>query len=307
MVDVIIPTYKPDERFVELLEKLNKQSHPVHKIIIMNTQEKYFLPLAAINNLAEKYPGMEVHHIKKADFDHGNTRNIGVSYSKADKFLLMTQDAMPKDEYLVENLLKQFEQEKVIVSYARQLPAEDCKKAERFTRAFNYPDISMVKREADIEKMGIKAFFCSDVCAMYDRKSFDSEGGFEKHTIFNEDMIFAGKAIRNGYGIAYAADAEVIHSHNLGNIEQFHRNFDLGVSQKDHPEIFAGIPSESEGIKLVKKTTAFLWKNHAKSKILPMIVQSGFKFVGYKLGKNYTKLSKGFVIRCSLNKDYWRK
>jgi rhamnosyltransferase len=103
-------------------------------------------------------------------------------------------------------------------------------------------------------------------------------------------MIYAAKVIENGYKIAYAAEAEVIHSHNYSALQQFHRNFDLGVSQKEHPEIFEGIKSESEGIRLVKKTAAHLWKNKCKMQILPMIIQSGFKFLGYRFGKNYTKL-----------------
>ena len=62
-----------------------------------------------------------------------------------------------------------------------------------------------------------------------------------------------------GYAVAYAADAKVIHSHNYSCMQQFHRNFDLGVSQAEHPEVFEGIKSESEGIKLVKQTAAHLF------------------------------------------------
>jgi rhamnosyltransferase len=194
----------------------------------------------------------------------------------------------------------------VAVAYGRQLPKEDCREAEKFTRSFNYPDKSYLKSKKDTDTLGIKTYFCSNVCALYRRDIFDKLGGFTKRTIFNEDMIFAGGAVKEGYSIAYVAEAMVIHSHNYGNMEQFRRNFDLGVSQKEHPEIFEGIKSESEGIRLVKKTAAHLWKNKCKMQILPMIVQSGFKFLGYRFGKNYTKLSKGFVIKCSMNKSYWQ-
>lgn len=54
-------------------------------------------------------------------------------------------------------------------------------------------------------------------------------------------MIYAAKAVEAGYSIAYAADAEVVHSHNYTNGQQFHRNFDLGVSQAEHPEVFGGV------------------------------------------------------------------
>lgn len=306
MVDLVIPVYKPTEEFAQLLRLINKQSEKIHKVILMNTEKVYWNEFLKAHREIEEYDNIEVHHLPKAEFDHGNTRNQGISYSDAEYILLMTQDALPKDEYLVERLLKGFENPKVAVAYGRQLPREDCREAEKFTRSFNYPEKSVFKSLEDMDTLGIKTFFCSNVCAMYKREIYDTLGGFTRKTIFNEDMIFAGSAVKEGYVIAYVAEAEVIHSHNYGNMEQFHRNFDLGVSQKEHPEVFEGIKSESEGIKLVKKTMAHLWKNKCKMQILPMIVQSGFKFIGYRLGKNYTKLSKSFVIKCSMNKSYWK-
>lgn len=306
MVDLVIPVYKPGDEFLQLLTKINNQSYPVEKIILMNTEEEYWKEFVIKHKEIENFDKLEVHHLTRQEFDHGNTRNQGISFSDAEYILLMTQDAMPENDFLVERLLKAFENPKVAVAYGRQLPREDCREAEKFTRSFNYPAESKLKSKADLETMGIKAFFCSNVCAMYKREVFGKLGGFTRRTIFNEDMIFAGNAIKSDYLIAYVAEARVIHSHNYGNMEQFHRNFDLGVSQKEHPEVFAGIKSESEGIKLVKKTALHLWKSKRKLQIIPMIIQSGFKFIGYRLGKNYTKLSKRFVIKCSMNKSYWQ-
>ena len=120
-------------------------------------------------------------------------------------------------------------------------------------------------------------------------------------------MIFAGKIILNGGSIAYVPAARVIHSHNYGNLEQLHRNFDLAVSQAEHPEIFALASSESEGMKLVKQTAEYLVKSgHAR--LLPeLVVKSGFKFIGYRLGKAYRKLPESLVKRLSMNKSYWEK
>ena len=73
-------------------------------------------------------------------------------------------------------------------------------------------------------------------------------------------MFFAANAIEHGYGVAYAADAKVVHSHNYTMRQQFHRNFDLAVSQKQHSEIFEQVSSEAEGMKLVKSTIAYLFK-----------------------------------------------
>lgn len=305
-VDVIITTYKPDQRFLKLVDKLEHQTIPVHRIIVMNTEQKYFDRLTYGTSFS-KYKNVLVKHVSKREFNHGKTRNKGVGYSDAEVFIMMTQDAVPVDEFMVEQLIRGLLPRSVAVSYGRQLADDTCSEAERFTRNYNYPDKKAVKSKADIEKIGIKTFFCSNVCAAYKRNIFDSLGGFIKHTIFNEDMIFAAGAVNAGYEIVYQPEAKVYHFHDYNNREQFRRNFDLGVSQADHPEIFAGIPSESEGIKLVRMTIAHLIVKKQKRQIPGVIIQSGFKYTGYLLGKNYKKLPRKIVVKLSSNKDYWNQ
>lgn len=305
-VDVIIPVYKPDRGFLTMIEKLQAQTVPVNRIILMNTEQKYLDRLLYGTTLEREHHNITVKHLSKREFDHGRTRNQGVKLSDADVFLMMTQDAMPADEYLVERLLESLRGEKVAAAYARQLPGRGSSEAERFTRQFNYPVESCVKTKADLPTLGVKTFFCSNVCAAYRRDVFDELGGFVNRAIFNEDMLYAAKAVEAGYGIAYAADARVYHSHDYTYRQQFCRNFDLGVSQADHPEVFAAYPSESEGIRLVKGTVEHLKKKGMHSKIPGVIIQSGFKYMGYRLGKQYRRLPVRLVVAFSSNKEYWR-
>lgn len=307
-VDVIVPVYKPGKKFARLIRMLGLQTYPVNRIIIMNTERSYWNDKGF-----EGVKGMEVHHLPKSEFDHGDTRNRGARYSRADLILFMTDDAVPADGHLVEQLVAAFDQrgprgESVIMAYARQLPDKDCAMAERYTRAFNYPAQSRLKTRADLETLGIKTFFASNVCCAYDREKFWFQGGFSSRTIFNEDMIFAGRAVlEEDYAIAYAAGAQVIHSHNLSCMEQFHRNFDLAVSQADHPEIFAGVSSESEGIRLVRQTARYLIAQKRPWLLPGLIVKSGFKYMGYQMGKRYRLLPKSLTVKCSMNREYWRK
>ena len=300
-VDVIIPVYHPGKEFSVLLERLTEQTAVIHRIIAMNTEENYWN-----KELEQKYPLLEVHHLKKSEFDHGGTRAWAAELSDAEIMVFMTQDAVPADRNLIENLVKALEKEKMIAAaYARQLPNEMCSFAERYTRSFNYPEKSYVRTQRDLSLYGIKTFFCSNVCAAYKKEIYQELGGFVRKTIFNEDMIYAGKLIQMGYGIAYAADAKVIHSHNYSCMQQFHRNFDLGVSQAEHPEIFAGVPSEGEGIKLVKKTINYLIRKRKIWLIPGVILQSGCKYAGYLSGKNYRKLPRKMILWCTMNREYW--
>lgn len=311
-VDIIIPTYKPDDTFCLLLQKLQEQTFIVHRVILLNTEERLWKAAEEKYPITQSLSGLPceytIVHVEKESFDHGGTRNLGAEQSDADVMIFMTQDAVPADEYLVEKLVHSLDATgDVAVAYARQLPAEDCGIIERYTRQFNYPEIGRKKSKADIDTLGIKTFFCSDVCAAYRRDLFFTLGRFETPVIFNEDMFFAAHAIYEGYQVAYVADAKVIHSHNYSAKQQFHRNFDLAVSQTAHPEIFEQISSEAEGMKLVKSTMKYLCRIGKPYLIWKLFVQCVGKYAGYFLGKRYHKLSRKQILKCTMNPDYWKK
>lgn len=302
MIDVIIPVYKPDKTFRLLLQRLIHQTEVIHQIIIINTEKQFWNEdlIKGVNNC-------KVFHIKKEEFDHGNTRRFGVEQSKADFMVFMTDDAIPKNKRMLHELIKPFIDNRVSVSYARQIPAENCGIIEKYTRQYNYPEQSKIRTEKDIKKLGIKAFFCSNVCAAYRRSDYDALGGFASKTIFNEDMIFARAVLKSGKAIAYTAKAEVIHSHNFNNKQLFQRNFDLGVSQKQYKQVFQTVSSEGEGINLVIEISKKLI-GEGKFYLIPKLVQNSLsKYMGYQIGKHYDKLPPTIVTFCSLNKEYWKK
>lgn len=300
LVDVIIPVYKPGNELKELLKRLDKQTRKIHNIIIMHTADGM-----SLSWIEDKYENVRVYDISPEQFDHGGTRDEGIRHSDADIVVCMTQDAMPADSHLIEFLMTPLESREIVVSYARQLPNKNCDIIERYTRSFNYPEESRIKSKEDIEQLGIKAYFCSNVCAAYEKKIYLELGGFESRTIFNEDMIFASKVMNEDYKIAYAADAKVIHSHNYSCTQQLKRNFDMAVSQAEHPEIFADIKSETEGIRLVKQTAVYLLKVHCPLKIISLILKSGAKYCGYKLGLKYKKMPEWLVKKITMNPRYW--
>lgn len=300
-VEVLIPTYRPGIELEELLNKLENQTYPLKNIKIVNTDRSLW-----DFGIEERHPRIRVSHISREAFDHGGTRRKMAGESNSDIMVFMTQDAVPANEFVIEALVRALEQPKVRAAYARQLPNEECREGEKYTRLFNYPPKSRIKTKADLPELGIKTYFCSNVCAAYDKKTYEELGGFVEKTIFNEDMIYASKVIKAGYGIAYAASAKVVHSHNYTCSQQFHRNFDMGVSQAQYPEVFEGVPAEGEGIRLVKKTAGHLISQHMWLALPELFAQSVCKYAGYRMGKRYRKLSQKTVLRCTMNPGYWK-
>ena len=42
LIDVIIPAYRPGSGFQNLLKRLERQSLPVRRVLVMNTEEKFW-------------------------------------------------------------------------------------------------------------------------------------------------------------------------------------------------------------------------------------------------------------------------
>ena len=159
-VDVVIPVYHPGSEFKKLMERLERQTYEVNRIFLMHTTDGQ-----SLESMKERYKNVTVEEITPDEFDHAATRDKGIRQSDADIVICMTQDACPDNEYLVSELVQALEEANVAVAYARQLPRKESTLLERYTRQFNYPPESKVKSSKDLEKMGIKTFFCSDVCA----------------------------------------------------------------------------------------------------------------------------------------------
>ncbi len=300
MVDVVIPIYKPSAELKNILKRLLNQTVQVNHIFLLQTIEKG-------DRLMEEFNSdiISVHPVLKKDFDHGATRHMGMGLSDAEFVLFMTHDAIPANKKLIEKLLISMTDPDVAISYGRQLARKNSDIIEKMTRIYNYPKKSCTKSKSDFEKLGIKTYFCSNVCAMYRKSVYESLGGFVQKTIFNEDMIMASKVINAGYKVTYCADAIVFHSHSYTCMQQFRRNFDLGVSQKQYDDIFGNISSEKEGAGYAGKIILALLGRGEILKAVYFVLQCVFKLAGYRLGINYDKLPKKIVLWCTMNKGYW--
>ena len=309
-IDVIIPTFHPDEKLDKLITRLNLQSVKPDNIIIINTRDE---SKGKKKNTGREinvrnfgcYANVKIIEIPKTEFDHGATRNRAAKHSRADIMIFMTQDAIPANKYLIEKLLKGFKDDDVAAVYARQTADPSSGIVEAFTRNFNYGSRDLKKTREDIGKYGIKTYFCSNVCAAYRRDCFMEVNGFCEPVILNEDMLMGAHLIERGYAVYYASRARVIHSHKYTARQQFKRNFDIGVSQKMNDDIFGDIRSEGEGVRLVLYTLAFLLSRKEYLKIPGLIWQSGWKYIGFFLGKHYNVLPDFLCRKFSMSPNFF--
>lgn len=313
--DAVILTHAPKEDLIDSLNKLLTQSVRAEKIIIYNTDEKSFYKnirnVDKLKSILENNKDLiSVVNIEEKDFDHGRARNDAADLCSSDYILFLTDDAVPYDNYLCENLMKAFDEysnNNVAVSYARQIAKENAKLKERYVREFNYPEYNIIKSKEKEEELGIKNYFCSNVCAMYDRKIFYNLGKFEEDIILNEDTFYVYLAINRGYSVVYYANAKVSHSHNLSYSEQFSRNFDIGVSQFERREIFEKIPSAREGKKMLLNVSKRLLSGFHIFMFIDFVVECFYRYMGFKKGKNFENLTIDECIKCASNKNYFIK
>jgi len=272
---IFIPILNPPEIFFKKLAPalFSQTVHPT--IVLINSGET--IPKGRYTTV----------NINKKEFNHSNTRNLALNY-EADFYLFMTQDALPYDESLVENLLKAFEEPEVVIAYARQIPYVDAHAIERFARETNYPVASKVKSKKDLAELGIKTFFCSDSCAMYRASYFKHISGFKKDLNTNEDMEFAARAIMDDRKVAYVAEAKVYHSHTFTCKDIWKRYQAIGKFFRENKWIqdtaSQYVKVESTGIQQALTELKYLWA-HSPRDIPRSVVYSLIKYIAIKLLK----------------------
>lgn len=300
MVSIIIPLHNAATHLPALLSSLKEQTQP-HELILIDSESNDDTP----HILAEA--NRAVTRIKKTDFNHGSTRNLGMELASTNTLVYMTQDALPASSLSIEYLVKALHSSDTIaMAYGRQLPYAETGVFGRFARLINYPETSLVKTKALISKMGIKTCSCSNSFAAYHRNDLKSVGGFPSDTILGEDVSVAARFILNDKAVAYCAEAEVYHSHDYSLLEEFRRYFDIGVFHKEQQPILKEFrQAESEGFKYIIDELTYLRHSKNTELIPAQFIRTIAKYIGYRLGRNEQRLPNSIKAHLSMHKSFW--
>jgi rhamnosyltransferase len=298
-VAVIIPTLNGGQDLEQVLPRLTEAIDPSQIWIIDSGSKDKTVELS-------KQHRVNIYPIERGSFNHGGTRNLGRSLVNAEILIYLTQDAIPAGPDFLEKLVEPFSDPDVALAYGRQLPRIGAGPLEAFPRLFNYSDTNLVKSKADIPRLGIKTFFCSDSFCAYRTHAWDEVGGFPERTLTWEDQHIAARLIAKGYKIAYVPNAQVYHSHSYTLKEEFQRYFDTGSFLKKETWMreMAG-NAEGEGMRFLKKQIEYLIKVQKTHLIPYSLMATLVKYTGYRVGMMEPSLSIRLKKVFSQQKYFW--
>jgi rhamnosyltransferase len=174
--------------------------------------------------LVKQYP-VRLYQILSSEFNHGATRNLGVTYAKGEFVVMTVQDARPRDNKWLELMMEHFSDPEVAgVCGGQCVPHEPDKNPHEWyrpTKMDGFISYQFKKNEFDkLTNQQVRSY-CGwdDVNAIY-RKSILEAIPF-LNVSYGEDFVWAYHALKNGYNIVYDSRAKVYHYHHASFDYQF--------------------------------------------------------------------------------------
>ena len=301
-VSIIIPTYNAQNYLPKLLESVKNQSIKEYELIVIDSSSK-----DNTVEIAKEFTN-NIIIIPQSEFDHGGTRTKAGKIAKGDILIYLTQDTLPYDDFMIENIIKVFDNQTIGACYGRQISYEDTTIFGKHLREFNYSDKSYIRDKDDIKVFGLKTAFLSDSFAGYRKTALEDIGWFEDNLILGEDTYAGAKMILSDYTLAYVSEAKIYHSHSYTIWQEFKRYFDIGVFHKTQDWILESFgKAEGEGMRYIKSEINYLLSNNRWYLLPEFIIRNGMKYLGYKLGQKYDKLPMWMVKKLSMHHRWWDK
>lgn len=298
--DVIIPTWQGERHVTRLLTALNGQRHRPGQILVIDS--------GSTDRTAElaRAGGAEVVVIPKGEFNHGGTRNRAARLCTADVLVFMTQDALPADDLFLASLCAALAEPGVDAAYARQEPYPHADPPEVFARACNYPAHAHRRTKADIQRIGVRAYFFSNVASAVCRQAFMKAGEFPERVPMNEDMVLCARILESGGAVAYVPTARVFHSHNYSLRQQAGRYFDIGAFFAEQGHLLPHARVGGEGLRFAIGQMSYLLRNGRLLWLLRAPLELAAKWISYKGGLHHRWLPLWLKRRWSMHDFYWR-
>lgn len=224
-VSVIIPVKNEALKIRACIDGILQQTVAVKEIIVIDSGST-----DDTVSILRSYREVTLVEIPSTEFNHGETRNMGVQKASGDFVLLTVGDARPYNESWIEELLKGFTDEEVAAVCGQQVvPHEKDKNPVEWFRPISEPELIRYQFKEPAVFEGLPASEKKNICAWDDvtamyRRSVLLKIPFRK-TSYSEDAIWAKDAVMNGYAIVYNHNARVYHYHLEDADFTFKRSF----------------------------------------------------------------------------------
>ena len=261
-VSVVLVTFNAGAGFEALLGKLSSQQASFdYEIIVVDSGST-----DGTVELARRY-GASVHRVSRAEFDHGATRDLGVSLSRGEYAALVVQDAVPLDERWLAAMVENLDKDELTAGvYGRQVPRPE---SSPLTRVLvnSWPTAGLRRREQYVkdsalyhtlspaERRSLATFDNVNSCV---RRSVWEEIPFGRAS-FGEDLRWGKKVVEAGYKLVYEPRSAVFHSHERGAAYDLRRYY---VNQRLLLDLFglALVPNSVSLLLNVLRSSAFLYR-----------------------------------------------
>jgi rhamnosyltransferase len=303
MISVIIPVKNGGGDLVRCLDGITRQQvdDEVEIVVVDSGSTDGSVQVA-------RDAGARVHEIPPSAFNHGSTRNLGVSLSSGDLLVFTSQDAFAASDRWLHELTRPLrDDERVAGVYGRQIAHEDAKPPEQFFLDFLYGPTARVQRAASSAELSMDTTLFSNANSAIRRSVFD-EFRFVEDIIMSEDQEWSQRVLLAGWTLIYAPDAAVRHSHPYTIKAAFRRFFDSGVSA-EHAYLAGAAPSKAvlreRAVRYAREEVRWLVRS-GNARWLPYAgVYEVAKFVGLQLGARHHRLPLDLKRRLSASPTYW--
>lgn len=279
-ISIIIPMLNAEAYIERLIRALLEQTVVPDEIIVVDSESE-----DNTAKIAAGLPRVHLMPIRRKEFDHGGTRDMALRASCGEFVLFMTQDALPVDAHYIEHLVAPFADERVAAVGGRQVAYPDARPFEKAVRRYNYSAEERVWNAEDIERLGVRAFLISDVCAAYRRSAYLETGGFDHPILTNEDMLMAERLLHAGYKLAYCGRAAVYHSHRFTLRQDYQRNLIVGRTMKRYERRFEYVKETGEGIGLARAVLMQLIREGELVECVCFAASCAARLLGNRVGR----------------------
>jgi len=198
VISIIIRTYNEEKYLEDLIQAINSQTYQEYEIILVDSGSN-----DNTLNIAEKYD-VNIIKINKKDFSFGYSLNVGIQNSNGEYCAFISGHCIP-DKYWLENLIKPFSNENVVLTYGKQIGVETSKFSEHQIFKRWFPDESIEKQDTP---------FCNNANSCIRKSFWENNHKFDETLTGLEDVDYGVKIIASGNYISYVAESEVKHIHD---------------------------------------------------------------------------------------------